>query len=101
MNTYHIEQVTDKDLERCGVTKREFDMIKKLMKLDKNMFTVKEFVDSSPYTFMVDLSKYENQKIPQDCKEILFRPNKMRNLYERYWAIASEVDKKDANEYMA
>jgi hypothetical protein len=34
MNTYHIDQVTDKDLERCGVSKREFDLIKKLMKLD-------------------------------------------------------------------
>jgi len=98
MNTYHIETVTDKDLERCGVSKREFDLIKKLMKLDKQMFAVKEFKDSSPYTYIVDLSKYDNQKIPQDCKEILFRPAKMRTLYERYWAIASSMDKKHASD---
>lgn len=98
MNTYHIEQVTDKDLERCGVSKREFDLIKKLMKLDNQIFTVKEFKDSSPYTYTVDLAKYDNQKIPQDCKEIMFRPNKMRKLYERYWSIASELDKKAASD---
>jgi hypothetical protein len=60
MNTYHIDQVTDKDLERCGVSKREFDLIKKLMKLDNQIFAVKEFTNSSPYTYTVDLSKYEN-----------------------------------------
>ena len=100
MNTYHIETVTDKDLERCGVSKREFDLIKKLMKLDNQIFAVKEYKDSSPYTFLVDLSKYENQKIPQDCKEIMFRPAKMRTLYERYWAIASDQDKKNAKDHL-
>ena len=35
-------------------------MIKKLMKLDTQMFAVKEFKDSSPYTYIVDLSKYDN-----------------------------------------
>ena len=53
--------MTDKDLERCGVSKREFDLIKKLMKLDNQIFAVKEFKLSSPYTYTVDLSKYENQ----------------------------------------
>lgn len=101
MNTYHIEQVTDKDLERCGVSKREFELIKKLMKLDNQIFAVKEFKLSSPYTYIVDLSKYDSKKIPQDCKEVLFRPKKMRTLYERYWAIASEFDKKDADEKLA
>jgi hypothetical protein len=96
MNTYHIDQVTDKDLERCGVSKREFDLIKKLMKIDRLMFAVREFKESSPYTYVVDLSKYQDQKIPQECKEVLFRPAKMRKLYERYWAIASELDKQAA-----
>jgi hypothetical protein len=98
MNTYHIANVTDKDLERAGVSKREFDMIKKLLKLDNQIFAVKEFKDSSPFTYIVDLSKYDQNKIPQDCKEILFRPNKMRMLYEKYWAIASDFDKKAAND---
>jgi hypothetical protein len=60
MNTYHIDQVTDKDLERCGVSKREFDLIKKLMKIDRLMFAVREFKESSPYTYVVDLSKYQD-----------------------------------------
>lgn len=64
MNTYHIESITDKDLERAGVSKREFQLIKKMMKIDPTIFTAKEFKDASPFTYTVDLSKYENIKIP-------------------------------------
>jgi len=88
-------------LENCGISKREFTLIKKMMKIDSQIFAYKEYRDASPYTYTVDLSKYENQKIPQDCKEILFRPQKMRKLYERYWQIASELDKKSAEDDMA
>ena len=68
------------------------------MKLDSQIFAVKEYQESSPFTYVVDLSKYDNKSIPQDCKEILFRPKKMRTLYERYWAIASDLDKQDASD---
>ena len=56
----------------------------------------------SPYQYVVDLSKYDKQKIPQDCKEMLYRPAKMKKLYDRYWRIASHLDwkdKQDAKEY--
>lgn len=93
----HLEKLDKKDLERCGVTRREFDIIKKLLKLDPEIFAVRLGPESSPYTYTVDLSKYQDTKIPQDCKEILFRPQKMRKLYERYWQLASdfETEKKD------
>lgn len=64
MNTYHIESITDKDLERAGVSKREFTLIKKMMKLDPAMFTAQEYKNASPFTYTVDLSKYENVVIP-------------------------------------
>lgn len=60
MNTFHVANVTDKDLERCGVSKREFDLIKKMMKLDNKIFAIQEYKDASPYTYTVDLSKYED-----------------------------------------
>jgi len=69
----HIENLDKKDLERAGVSKREYDIIRKLIKLDENMFAVR-INDQSPYTYTVDLSKYQDDKIPQDCKEMLFRP---------------------------
>lgn len=34
------------------------------MKIDSQIFANKEYRDASPYTYTVDLSKYENQKIP-------------------------------------
>jgi len=77
-----MENVTEEDAEAAGVSKREFGLIKKLMKLDPNIFAAKEAGDSSPYTYSVDLSKYDNSLITQDCREILFRPQKMRYLYE-------------------
>ena len=80
----HIENLDKKDLERAGVSRREYDIIRKLIKLDADIFAVR-INESSPYTYTVDLSKYQEEKIPQDCKEMLFRPQKMRKLYERYW----------------
>ena len=62
-----------------------------LIFMDKNVMTN----TPSPYDYVVDLSKYEKTKIPQDCKEMLFRPRKMKKLYERYWRIASHLDKQD------
>jgi hypothetical protein len=70
----HLEKLDKKDLERCGVTRREFDIIKKLLKLDPEIFAVRLGPESSPCTYTVDLSKYQDTKIPQDCKEVLFRP---------------------------
>ena len=59
MGTYHIENVTDKDLENSGVSKREFELIKKLMKLDADIFAVRTAADASPFTYTVDLAKYD------------------------------------------
>ena len=73
MGLNHIQNLTMKDLEKAGVTKREYDLIKKLMNLDPEIFEIKEFnTNISPYTYTVNISKYSS--IPQDCKEILFRP---------------------------
>ena len=78
------------------MSKRDFDIIKKLMKMDPLIFEIKDFnTNISPYTYTVDLSKYQHKKIPQDCKEILFSPQKMRVIFERYWDIASDIDTRD------
>ena len=85
IGTQHFLNLTKKDLESSGVSQREYDIIKKLLELDPDIFAVRIGLDYSAYTYTVDLSKYENKKIPQDCKEMLYRPQKMRRLYERYW----------------
>lgn len=55
------------------------------MDIDPEIFAVKEFVDSSPYTYGVDLSKYDSASMKKELKDVLYRPKKMRQLYERYW----------------
>lgn len=94
MGMVHIRQVTDADLEACGVSKREFAMIRKLLDLDNDIFAYRDHRESSAFYYAVDLSKYDQKKIPKECKEMLYRPNKMRKLYERYWQVASHLDKK-------
>ena len=94
MGQAHIDSITDEQAEAAGVSKREFGLIKKLMELDHDIFSAKDAttLQSSPYLNTVDLSKFEGKTISQDCKEILFRPQKMRHLYEQYWALASPID---------
>jgi len=63
MGIAHLEKVTDEDLEAAGVSKREHGLMKKFMELDPNIFAAKEAKDSSPYTYSVDLSKYDSSLI--------------------------------------
>lgn len=95
MGMVHIRQVSDADLEACGVSKREFALIRKLLDLDNDIFAYRDHREDSAFYYAVDLSKYDQTKIPKDCKEMLYRPNKMRKLYERYWQVASHIDKRD------
>lgn len=39
----------------------------------------------SPHLDIVDVSKYEN--LTKDAKEILYRPPKLRKLFEKYWQL--------------
>ena len=56
---------------------------------------------------IVDIGKYEN--LPKDAKEILYRPPKVRKLFEKYWALVKaqtglELEKNpndDLNKYKA
>ena len=79
-----LSKVQDHDLEPAGVSKREFDQIKLLWALDPHLFKPSELGSFSPYSQIIDISKY-GDKIPKDVKEILYRPPKVKNLYEKYW----------------
>lgn len=70
-------------------------MIRKLLDLDNDIFAYRDHREDSAFYYAVDLSKYDQTKIPKDCKEMMYRPNKMRKLYERYWQVASHLDKRD------
>jgi hypothetical protein len=83
MGVNNIDSITDSKLKERGVSKREFELIKKFLSLDKEIFAAKEHKEVSPFSLTVDLSKYE--MVPQELKEILYRPKKMKLLYERYW----------------
>lgn len=47
---------------------------------------------------MIDLSKYEKE-LPRDAKEILYRPPKVKALYEKYWQLAKITEGRMKQEY--
>ena len=64
--------------------------MKLLMALDKYIFTPNQHMDSnvSHYKYLVDISKYRDKEITGELKTILYRPQRMKKLYECYWKIA-------------
>jgi len=75
----------DVDLEAAGVSKKEFEQIKMLLAVDDKIFKPCESGSFSPYSMLVDVSKYPN--LSKDAKDILYRPPRVKNLYEKYWAL--------------
>lgn len=86
-----MNKVKDRDLENANVSRREWDNIKMLLALDPEIFKPAEFGVFSPHSLIVDISKY-GDKIPKDAKEILYRPPKLKVLYEKYWQLAGAVE---------
>ena len=72
-------EATDRDLENAGVSFRDYNKIKLLLSIDKELMKPNtEFTSLSRQNMMVDLSKYEN--LSKDAKEILYRPPKLHAL---------------------
>lgn len=83
-----LDRVTDNHLEDAGVSRREFEHIKMLLAVDQEIFKPSEYGAFSNYSQFVDVTKYQDKKLSKDVKEILFRPPKLKNLYQKYWQLA-------------
>lgn len=95
----HLDKVKDSHLEKAGVSKREWDQIKLLLSVDIELFKPSEFGAFSPHSQVIDLTKYADKKIPKDVKEILYRPPKVKNLYEKYWLLAKVCENLEKTEF--
>ena len=96
-----LDKVTERHLEDAGVSKREFEHIKMLLAVDEEIFKPSEWGTFSNYSQFVDVTKYQDKKVSKDVKEILYRPPKLKNLYQKYWQLAkvSEgLEKKENDE---
>lgn len=82
-----FEKVTPKDLKLAGVSNREYDQIKMLNAIDKSLFQPHVLGAFSPHSMLVNVSKY-GPDLNKDAKDILYRPPKMKALYEKYWKLA-------------
>jgi predicted nucleotidyltransferase len=81
-------------LNDSNVSKREWENIKLLLKVDEYIFKPAEFGLFSPHSLLVDLSKYDTTKLPKEAKEILYRPAKVKSLYDKYWQLAEALEGK-------
>lgn len=67
-------KVTDKNLAKANISKKDFENIKALFKFDEDIFFKIDLVnEKSPHILIVDIGKY-TEEIPKDIKEILYRP---------------------------
>lgn len=80
-----LAKVKDVDLENANISNREYEQIKLLLSVDANLFKPSEYGTFSPHSLLVDVSKYTN--LPKDAKEILYRPPRVKLLYEKYWQL--------------
>ena len=94
-----LSKVEHSQLEEAGVSKREFEHIKLLLALDPELFRPSEYGAFSPYSMLVDISKYTDKQLTKDVKEILYRPPKVKNLYDKYWALAKVCEDRDKEEF--
>ena len=88
---FKIEDVTEKDLKAANVSKKEFIQIKQLVRLDESIFAASEFGTITPQSFMVDVSRYDPNHLNKDVKDILYRPQRVKLLIEKYWQLAKEI----------
>ncbi len=75
--------------------------MKLLLAVDENLFRPSEFGSFSPHSMIVDMTKYADRKLSKDVKEILYRPPKVKNLYEKYWQLAKVCQGLEKTEFDA
>ena len=78
-------EVPDDVVKRAGVSKKDYDQIKMLMKLDRMIFLPegkmhpKNYLQTNDFDSFVDFSRLPD-KINKNAKMILYRPNLMAKL---------------------
>lgn len=70
--------------------------MKTLLNADKDIFKPSEFGTFSPYSMIVDVSKFENPS--KDLKELLYRPTKVKAIYDKYWKLFKICENRDKEE---
>ena len=44
------------------------------------------------------MSRLEGKAVPQECKDVLYKPKKMQLLTERYWGLAVDSEVAERND---
>jgi hypothetical protein len=68
-----------------------------LLSVDPTIFKPSELGSFSPYSNLIDLTKYDN--LSHEAKEILYRPPKVKALYEKYWQLVKITEGRIKEEY--
>ena len=92
-----FDKITPGDLKKAGLSQKDFEQIKMLHALDKELFQPHVYGARSTHSMVVNVSKY-GPELSKEAKEILYRPPKMRALYEKYWQLAKVAEGKTKKE---
>lgn len=95
-----LSKVKPTHLEDAGISLRDFDLITLVAKVDAELFRPSELGSFSPFSMIVDVGKYQDRTdIPWEFKELIYRPPKLKSLYEKYWTLARLVEGKTKVEH--
>lgn len=93
--------VSEQVLKKSGVSKKDYDQIKMLMKLDKEIFMQeakihpdKNYLQENDFDHFVDFSRLP-EKINKNAKMILYRPNLMAKLKKSFDAIVKAAENEE------
>lgn len=92
-----MSKVKETDLGHANISRKEWEHIKLLLGIDAEIFKPNEFGVFSPHSLLVDMTKYKDP-LPLEAKEILYRPPKLKILYEKYWQLAKAVEGREKQE---
>jgi hypothetical protein len=85
-------------LVNADVKRKEYDQIQMLMKLDQEIFMNESNIHGKPNTMweniydnFVDFSRLPT-KLPKSAKDLLYRPDRMKKLAEKFDRIVNELE---------
>ena len=89
-----MKDVPKQTLAKAKVSSSEFKDIKMLIKFDKDIFAreseihpVNDLLEDNPYSFFVNFERLP-AKIPENIKQLLYRPERMSRLSQAYHRLA-------------
>ena len=102
-----LQNISESVLQQADVSKREWDSIKLLLDIDKDIFHEESKIhmtnhirSQNSYSSFVDFTRLP-EDIPKKAKDLLYRPQKMAKLGQAYNRLVAQLEEDYASKKLA